>query len=138
VNAALAQRLIALAGLALLAGILALSIGSRHSSAQSSVLPQPVPAPGGGWYTALASSHGSTFSRSHTDCGHALGPSSLGLAADLPCDVKIYLSYGDQEALTQVIAQGVRSPVAQFELSPALAGKLGLKGTAEIKWRYAR
>jgi hypothetical protein len=138
VNAALAQRLIALAGLALLAGILALALASGPTPALGPALPQSVPAPGGGWYQALASSHGPTFSQSHTNCGHALGPSSLGLAADLPCDVKIYLSYGDQEALTQVIARGVHSPVAQFELSPALAAKLGLKGTDELKWRYAR
>ena len=56
-NVALAQRQIALAGLALLAGILALAFSSEKSSGGQK-LPDSIPAPGGGWYQAVATSSG--------------------------------------------------------------------------------
>ena len=137
----LAQRQIALAGIALLAGIVALALSSTGSRPGGPALPEEIPAPGGGWFSALASSHGPSFTRPHLDktCGHDVGPSSLGVAHPvLPCDSKIYLLYGDRKALTLVLARAVYAPGRDFELSPALARKLGLSGTQPIKWRYAR
>ena len=139
-NAALAQRQIALAGIALLAGIIALGLSSqRHSSGPE--LPDSIPAPGGGWFQAVAASKGPTFVRSHLDqaCGHQVGPTSLGVANPvLPCDSRIYIQFGDKLALTQVIARTSSSSEADFELTPALAQKLGLDGSQVIGWRYAR
>jgi hypothetical protein len=140
VSAPLAQRLIALAGIALLAGLAALAL-ARETAPGAANLPEAIPAPGGGWFSTLASSHGPSFGRTHRDrtCRHVVGRSSLGVAHPvLPCDTKIYLSYGDRRALTQVIARGIGAAGREFELSPALARKLGLSGTQPIKWRYAR
>ncbi len=140
-NAALAQRQIALAGLALLAGILSLGLSSqRHSSGPK--LPASIPAPGGGWYQAVATSGGPTFARSHLDaaCGYVVGPTSdKGVANPvLPCDTKIYIQFGDRQLFTQVVARGPPSSEADFELPPILARKLGLHGSELIGWRYAR
>ena len=140
-NALLAQRQIALGGIALLAGILALALSTKLAEEPAPDLPAAVPAPDGGWFSGLASSTGPSFAREHLDetCGHRVGPATLGVAHPvLPCDAKIYLSYGDVEALTQVLARGVHSPGRDFEISPALARKLGLNGTQPIEWRYAR
>jgi hypothetical protein len=141
VNTALAQRQLALAGLALLAGILALGLSSqRHTGGPK--LPASIPAPGGGWFQATAASRGPTFSRRHRDsaCDHIVGPASLGGVANpvLPCDTKIYIQFGDTRLFTQVIARGPSTAEADFELSPALARKLALKGNQIIEWRYAR
>jgi hypothetical protein len=140
VNAALAQRQIALAGLALLAGIIAFGLSARQGSGGQK-LPESIPAPGGGWYQAAATSSGPTFSHVHKDaaCGHVVGPTSLGVANPvLPCDAKIVIQYGNAEAVTQVIAREPATAEADFELTPALARKIGLKGNQLIGWRYAR
>jgi hypothetical protein len=140
VNGALAQRQIALAGLALLAGILALGLSSQRGPSGPK-LPDSIPAPGGGWFQAVATSQGPTFTTKHEDaaCGHVVGPNSLGVANPvLPCDSKIYIQFGDTKALTQVIARGPASASADFELTPRLARELGLHGNQLIGWRYAR
>jgi hypothetical protein len=141
VNAALAQRQIALAGLALLAGIVALGLSSqKHSSAPK--LPDSIPAPGGGWFQAAATSRGPTFARSHLDaaCANEVGPKSSDGVANpvLPCGTQIYIQFEDKLLLTKVIARGPSSSEADFELPPDLAQKLGLKGNQLIGWRYAR
>lgn len=140
-NPLLAQRQMALAGIALLAGIVALGLSSTGSGPSGPQLPEAIPAPGGGWFSALASSHGPSFLRSHLDktCGHEVGPTSLGVAHPwLPCDSKIYIVFDNREALTQVLARGTSASERDFELAPALARKLGLSETQPIKWRYAR
>jgi hypothetical protein len=141
VNAALAQRQIALAGLALLAGILSLGLSSPKQ-ASGPKLPGSIPAPDGGWFQAVASSNGSTFARRHVDqaCGYTVGPTTrLGVANPvLPCDSKIYIQFGDKLLLTQVVARGPSSAEADFELPPLLAQELGLNGSQIVGWRYAR
>jgi hypothetical protein len=98
-----------------------------------------VPAPGGGWYSALASAHGSAFANDGTtDCGHVITRRSYGVAhAVLSCDAKIWIRYGDREVLTQVLAKAPPAPGHDFELTPALARLLRLSGTQQIQWRYA-
>jgi hypothetical protein len=138
-RAALAQRQLALAGLALLAGILALGLSSRQSSGPKP--PESIPAPGGGWYQAAATAGGPTFRRVHRDeaCGRIVKPTDLGVANPvLPCDTKIAIQFGNVEAFTQVIAREPATAEADFELTPALAQRLGLHGNQLIGWRYAR
>ena len=141
-NAALAQRQIALAGLALLAGIVALALGSQKQSLSEPKLPDSIPAPGGGWFQATATSRGPTFARSHLDgaCGNVVGPQSDdGVAsATLPCASTIYIQFGDKLALTKVIARGSSSGAADFEIPPPLARELDLEGNELVGWRYAR
>lgn len=133
-NAALAQRQFALAGIALLAGLFAVAFKPGGVGPH---LPKSVPAAGGGWNKALAATGGDSFTGIRTDCGYTINAESLGLAnPTLPCNTKIYIVYKGRKALTQVIAKG-GSTSGQFELTPALARLLGMSGTQQIMWRYA-
>jgi hypothetical protein len=137
VNLALAQRQIALAGVALLATLIALAANAPGRNAQN--LPKPIPSPDGGWYSALAASHGKSFSGSRTNCRYRIDAQSRGLADPvLPCNTKMYLLFKKQPVLVQVIAKDKNAVGHRFELTPALAAEIGLKGTQPVKWRYAR
>ena len=139
-NAALAQRQIALAGIALLAGVLAFGLSSQKGTSGPK-LPTSIPAPGGGWFQAVATANGPTFRTKHhdSDCGYTVGPQTTEGVANpvLPCNTKIYIQFNDTETLTQVIAR-TRSSQADFEFPPQLARQLGLSGNQIIGWRYAR
>ena len=137
-TARLAQRELALAAVALLAGVGALALDAVRREAPGPRLPAQVPAPGGGWYTGLASSRGESFAERRTACGHVVGPRSLGVAHPvLPCDTKLFIAFDGKEVLTQVIGAGPKGPGRDFELTRALARRLGLRGVQPIRWRYA-
>jgi rare lipoprotein A len=130
----LAQREIALAGIALLAAVISLALtGGRSES--SSKLPKPA----GTWYTALAGPRGPASFGKRTACGQTLTAETLGVAHPvLPCGAKIYVAFGDRHVLTQVIDRGPYVPGRQFDLTDALAVKLGVRGVKQIEWAYAR
>jgi hypothetical protein len=135
---ALAQREIALAGVALLAGVAALAITSPHGSNQGGQL-SPVYVPGGGSYTALAGARPVRYG-TQTNCGVMLRPSTRGVVDSvLPCNVKLFVSYGGSpRILTQVIARRPVVPGRRFDVTPSLAEDLGIQGIQRIKWVYAR
>ena len=139
-TAAAVQRVLVLGGIALLAavGIFAGRSLADRTSTQS--LPAQVPAPDGGWYQGIAAARGRAFpGDGPTDCGHVLTTTSFGIAHPvLPCDAKLYIEYGGRTVLTQILAHGPHTAGHDFELTPALARRVGLRGTAPIKWRYAR
>jgi peptidoglycan lytic transglycosylase len=128
----LAQRQAALAGVALLAAVVSLAVTSgRHHAART--LPPAV-----GSYTALAGSSGVVAYGKRTACGQVIGPRTEGVAHPvLPCGVKIYLSYEGRHVLTQVIDRGPYVPGRQFDLTEALARRLGLVGVQRVTWSYA-
>lgn len=128
----LAQRQAALAGVALLAAAIALAVTSgRHTPART--LPPPV-----GSYTALAGSSGVTAYGRRTACGQIIGPKTEGVAHPvLPCGVKIYITYEGRHVLTQVIDRGPTTPGREFDLTEALANRLGLVGVQRVTWSYA-
>jgi hypothetical protein len=135
---ALAQREVALAGVALLAAVVALAAGSPRGSSHGGQL-KPVFVPGGGWYTALAGARPVRYGR-RTNCGVMLRPSTRGVVDSvLPCNIKLFVSFGGSpRILTQVVA---RRPVVagrRFDVTPALAEQLGIEGIQRIKWVYAR
>lgn len=135
----LAQREVALAGIALLAAFVALAIASPESSGSHEHVPQAVPAAGGGWYEGLAGVRKHGFGHGVTVCGARVDAKTLGVANPvLPCGAKIFVSFGDVEVLTQVIARGPYAAGRQFDLTPALADKLGLEGVDRIRWRFAK
>lgn len=139
----LAQREIALAGAALLAIVVAFVVASvadgSDSSGEEPALPQAVPAPGGGWYQALAAPYRFRRDAPTTACGHRPDASTLGVAHPvLPCGTKIYLRYGDREVLTQVVDRGTGAPGRVFDVTSALADRLGLRGVQTVSWRFAR
>ena len=128
----LAQRQAALAGIALLAAVVSLAVTSgRHHSRR--VLPPAV-----GSYTALAGSSGVIAYGKRTACGQVIGPRTEGVAHPvLPCGVKLYLTYEGRHVLTQVIDRGPFVPGRQFDVTEALARRLGLVGVQRVTWSYA-
>jgi hypothetical protein len=137
----LAQREAAIAAVALLAIVLGLALGSQRGDGSSrQPLPEPVPAPGGGWYHASAAATGRDLTPGATTaCGQRVMGSTIGIANPvLPCGVKLYLRRGDTEVLTQVIGRGPEAPNVQFGLTDALARALGVDGRQTVRWRYAR
>ncbi len=138
-NPALAQREVALAGVALLGAVLAIALTSPRGPGGESAHLQPVPVPGGGWYTALAGARAMHFG-SRTNCGVVLRPQTRGLVDSvLPCNVKVFVSFGSSaRILTQVIARRPVVPGRRFDVTPALAEDLGIHGIERIKWVYAR
>jgi hypothetical protein len=139
VPAAVAQRLLALGAVALLAGLIALAVIERRSS-DASASPAPIGsvAPGGGWYSALAASRGPAGDAERTTCGLILTSRSLGVSHPvLPCGAKLLVRFGGQTVLTEVIDNRLKSPGRQFELTERLAVLLGVDGTQQIEWRFA-
>ena len=136
---ALAQRAIVLAAITLVAAIAALGIAKQLESARgSSDLPRAVPAPGGGWYHAVAGLESPRAYGRPTACGHVLERQTLGVSHPvLVCGAKIYVGRGRTEMLTQVVARGPTSASVQFGLTEALARELGIRGRTMIRWRFA-
>jgi Lytic transglycolase len=127
-----AQRLAALAGLALLAGVIWLAVRpGGHAPVRR--LPPPV-----GLYSALAGSSDATSFGKRTACGQLIGPRTEGVANPvLPCGVRLYLTYQGRHVLTQVIDRGPSVPGREFDLTDALAHRIGLVGVQRITWSYA-
>ena len=134
------QRTVALAAVALLASVAALAL-SRETRGEDAGPgdAQPVTVAETGWYTALAGSRGAPGDAEPTTCQRILTNRSLGVThAVLPCGAKIYVAYGGTEVLTEVIDNRMRRQGRQFELTEALAQRLGIDGTQQIRWRFAR
>jgi hypothetical protein len=138
VTAAAAQRQVALAGIALLAGIGALALSSRGNGQPTARVPQPVSAPGG-WYSALAGAEQPRYGR-RTRCGYVLQPGTVGVTDSvLPCGILVYVAYKNSpEILTRVIDRRPVRPGRKFDLTPKLAEELGIDGVQRIRWVFAR
>ena len=134
----LAQRAIALAAVALVAVVGALAL-ARARSDESPVEAQQVTVAETSWYTALAGSRGAPRDAERTTCRRVLTGRSLGVSHPvLPCNAKIFISYGGVEVLTEVIDNGMKRSGRQFELTESLAQRLGIEGTQQIRWRFAQ
>lgn len=133
---AVAQRVITLTAIALFAVVVGLAIASsRGGSSSKSRLPERV----GPWYQARAAPLSLSLEGTTTGCGVRLGASSLGIADPvLPCGAKLYVGYGNQDVLTQVIATGPAARGVRFGFTQALAQDLGIDGPVTVRWSYAR
>ena len=138
--ASVVQRTVALAAIALLAGVAALALTHEGEGGQtSSDAVQAVPVVESGWYSALAGSRGAPRDAERTTCRRILTGRSLGVThAVLPCGAKIVIAYGGTEVLTEVIDNRMKRPGRQFELTEPLAQRLGIDGTQQIRWRFAQ
>jgi hypothetical protein len=138
-RAALAQRQVALACVALLAAIVALALTSHGNSQSDKSLPQPVPASGGAWYTALAGAGQPRYGK-RTRCGYVLHSGTVGITDSvLPCGVLVYVAYKDSpRILTRVIDRRPVTAGRKFDLTPRLAEELGVDGVQRIRWVFAR
>ena len=133
------QRTIALAAVALIAVVGALAL-ARAGNEDDTIAgdAQQVTVAETGWYTALAGSRGAASDAERTTCRRILTGRSLGVSNPvLPCGAKIFISYGGTEVLTEVIDSHMNRPGRQFELTEALAQRLGIDGTQQIRWRFA-
>jgi rare lipoprotein A (peptidoglycan hydrolase) len=129
----LAVREIALGGLALLAGAIALAV-TAHTRHHEKKGPQPV-----GSFTALAGSSGPGRFGHKTACGGVITSDTEGVAhPTLPCGARIFLTFHGHTVLVQVIDRGPYTSGRQFDLTDALARRLGLSGVQEVEWSYAR
>jgi hypothetical protein len=136
VTDSLAQRLVVLGAVALLAGASVLAVVERLPEDGSAALTS-APAPAG-WNTAFAGSRGPVGDAQRTTCGEVLAPESLGVTHPvLPCGVKVVLRNGDTQVLTEVIDNTLVEPGRQLEVTEELADLLDLDGTVEIEWRFA-
>ena len=125
----LAQRLVALAAIALLGAAAALAVlASQRSSGTG---PRPVH-----WYSAVAAPY---TPPARTSCGLRTNARTLGVAHPvLACGAKLFVSNGATEVLTQVIERGAQLPGREFDVTTALARRLGLHGTQRVRWAFAR
>ena len=66
-------------------------------------------------------------------------PETIGVShPTLPCGARVFVTYHGQTVLVQVVDRGPFVPGRQFDLTDALARRLGLRGVQEIHWAYAR
>jgi rare lipoprotein A (peptidoglycan hydrolase) len=129
----LAQREIALAGVALLAALVSLALVDGRSKSAASL-----PKPAGSWHSALAGVRPSGNFGSRTACGVVLRPGTLGVSHPvLPCGAKVYISFDGRNVLTQVIDRGPLVPGREFDLTVPLADRIGLAGIQRVRWAYA-
>ena len=139
-TSALVQREVALAGIALLAAIAALAIAAPNGhSSHLRGLPKPVSPTGGSWYRTRAGAGETAFGRT-TSCGIRLERSTVGVAhPEFRCGTKLYLAHGGSpKILTEVIDHRPVVFDRGFDLTPALAAKLGIQGVQWVQWVYAR
>jgi hypothetical protein len=123
-----------LAALALIAAVIALAVVRDGSHSASGTLPRA----GGPWYPALAAPAPLPTKSRRTACGNALNAKTVGVSHPvLPCNVKIYIEYGDKRVLTAVIDRAGNIDGPDFHLTKALADSIGLHGRQPIRWRYA-
>jgi hypothetical protein len=138
-SVAAAQRAIVLGAVTLVGIVGALGIAERLPGARSTNdLPPSVPAPGGGWYRALAGLEPQRAYGRPTVCGATLERETLGVSHPvLVCGAKLYVGHGNTEILTQVVARGPASAAVQFGLTEAMARELGIRRRTTIRWRFA-
>jgi hypothetical protein len=131
-----AQRGIAVVAVLLLAALVGLAIASRFRDSSSG---QELPARVGNWYQARAAPLRADLDGTTTACGVLLERNTMGIADPvLPCGAKLYVGYGDEDVLTQVIGTGAGPAGTRFGLTAALAESLGIERPVTVRWSYAR
>ena len=127
-----------LAGITLIFGVAALALARRDAGGNGNV-PDAVPVPGTGYYTARAAPYGPTANHRRTACGEPFTKETQGIAHPvLPCGVKIYIRFHGREVLTEVVDRGPNVPGRDFDITKRLADRIDLHGTQTVRWRYAR
>jgi rare lipoprotein A (peptidoglycan hydrolase) len=134
------QRAIWLAGICFVAAIAAVAITRRDKESSAKNLPSAVPVPGTeDGYTARAAPYSPSAAHPRTACGQPFTDKTEGVAHPvLPCGVRLYIRFHGHEVLTQVIDRGPNVPGREFDITKALANKLGLHGTQTIRWQFAK
>jgi hypothetical protein len=141
VSPSVVQRLVWLAGITLVVAVGALALSRRDAGGGQGDIPGSVPVPGtpSGYYASRAAPYAPTPRHRRTACGEPFTERLQGVAHPvLPCGVKIYIRFNGKDVLTQVVDRGPNVPGRDFDITKALADRIGLHGTQRIEWRYAR
>jgi hypothetical protein len=140
VNGLFAQRVLALAGAGLLAAVLALAVAEQSRSSVRAAGPQPAVGAGAGWYAAVAGvAPAFPIDGKRSRCGWLLRPETLGIVHPvLPCGAKLFVDYGGKRVYTEVVDRAPVPSSEDFDVTSALADRLGLSGTREVRWAFAR
>jgi rare lipoprotein A (peptidoglycan hydrolase) len=134
-KSALVRRQAVLAGVALVAALIALALARlEDGGGNAPVGAVNVPS----WQEAVASTYGPGRYGQQTACGGDFTPETRGLAHPvLPCGVDILVSFQGNTVRAEVLDRGPDAGGAEFELTEALARDLGFSGTQQIRWRFA-
>ena len=119
------MRLLSLAAVALLAGLVAVAVVERREE-ETPIAPQGAVAAGGGWYDALAAPRPPAGDAERTSCGLTLTARSLGLTHPaLPCGAKLLVRYGGETILTEVIDNELQAsgPAVRAHTGACAAGR---------------
>jgi rare lipoprotein A (peptidoglycan hydrolase) len=126
-------RLLVFLGVALLAAVAVVAVLQRHDTGTPAGA-QPV-----GSYTALAGSAPESVIGRKTSCGIVLTEDTEGIAhPTLPCGVRLFVTFDGKTVLAQVVDRGPYRGGRQFDVTPALARRLGLHGVQAVHWSFAR
>jgi hypothetical protein len=132
-NAALARRQAALAGVALVGALGAIALSRLDDDSEAA---PPPPTAGVEWRTARVA----VFepAAEPTACGVIVTGQIVGITHPvLPCGAKLVLELQGRQAQADVVEQGPVAEGQAFALSPALARQLGVAGEAMVRWRFA-
>jgi hypothetical protein len=136
----LAQRLVALAAAALLAGMFGVALSQAGRESSETALPEPAVGPWGGWTTVLAGvAPAAPRAGRRSGCDWLVLPRTQGVVhPTLPCGARIFVEHGGRRALTQVVARFPVGQGRQLDLTPWLARRLDLEGIRELRWAFPR
>ena len=134
------QRVLALAGATLLAAVIALAVAEQNQPSARASGPQPAVGQGVGWYTALVGvSRQAPPKGRRSSCGWLIQPGTLGVVQPvLPCGAKIFVEHDGKRVYTEVVDHGPVPAQESFDVTSALATRLGLAGVREVQWAFAR
>jgi Lytic transglycolase len=140
VTASFGQRFLALAGAGLLAGVIAIAVAQQSESSARASGPQPAVGQGTGWSNAVAGvARAYPVAGRRSVCGWLLRPATLGVVHPvLPCGTKMFVELHGKRVYTQVVDRGPVPSREDFDLTAALAGRIGLAGTDDVRWAFAR
>jgi hypothetical protein len=134
VNPQLVQRQAGLAAAALLAtlGVLTLT-GRGDEAATTPAAPAPIR-----WESAVVGIVPPRAYERKTSCGSELESGSIGVAHPvLPCGVDLIVAYRGEQVRAEVVDHAPVGSGRDFDLTKALADRLGLSGRHTIRWRFA-
>jgi len=126
-------RIVVLTAVAVLASAIALALAEGRGRGRSKLPPAAAT-----WYSAKAGALPPAEYGTRTACGRLVGPAAEGVAHPvLPCGTRLYVSYGGKTVLTQVVDRVANVAPREFDVTAALAQRLGLRRTGTIRWTYA-
>ena len=134
---ALVRREAALAAVALVAALLALAFTDHDSGVVRS--DRPSSTTGATWYDAVVGSFGAGQYGRTTACGITLERGTLGIAHPvLPCGARVVVRYRGSQAAARVVDKGTPADGHDFDLTAALAKRLHITRSADVRWRFAQ